>query len=247
MNSESAVAAGAMLYAGMLPNGRTFYGSRTLMADEGSAQLPFYHYSDIKSLGYVFSGGLAVLPNAETQYRTVRWSVGEAWLPVWETADGYAHRSAFAVYGGYYDPYELTDRFREDFNGGLMNFALQADTGAIVSGRHGKGAGMSPVSAEMTSTNMPQLVAGTANPQSARLYFSQLTGVVYGNFDIPFAGEDVSVTFRGIALPGWQGCDECSTGFVLRPWALGSCSFSDRAKSVGTYRNGCSVKLDRVD
>jgi len=41
MNSEAAVPVGAMLYAGMLPGGRTFYGSRTLMADEGSAASSF--------------------------------------------------------------------------------------------------------------------------------------------------------------------------------------------------------------
>jgi len=246
MNSESSVAAGSMLYAGVLPNGRAVYGSRTLIEDakEGVADLPFYHFSDMKTAGYVFSGGLRVKKNAATTYKTDRWSVTAVWLPVWETTDGYAHASAFNVYGGYYDQDELYDRFMEDYTGETGNFALIAETATLVSGRYGTGSAMAAVRAEMTETEGPKLKDEAENPQEATLNFSLETGVVSGEYYIPFGNGNTAVTFRGIALPGWQGCSTC-TSLEQRPWAVGACSFSDRATGVGTYRNGCEVRLDR--
>jgi len=250
MNSESAVAAGRMLYAGVLPNGRSFYACRTLAPDccsVSSAVLPFYHYSDTKTSGYVFSGGLNILANAESLYKVWHWSVTENWTCVWAQNDAAGHESAFNVYGGYYDQDEIYDRFQEDFSGQLANFAFQVESHEIESGRYGSGASFAPVRAEITSDNTVRLVDDVANPHEVELSFSKETGVVSGNLYLPFEGEDVAVTFRGIVLPGWQGCGTCTTGsYVERPWAAGACSFSDRFKTIGAFRNGCAVSFDRV-
>jgi len=245
MNDASSVQAGRMLYAGVLPNGRAYYGSRTLVdAEPNGAVLPFYHYSDMKTAGYVFSGGLLIAKNAETTYQTQRWSVMAQWTPVWEIDDGYGHASAFNVFGGYYDSEEIKARFDEDYKGVADKFAFLADTASLVSGRYGVGRTGVCVLTEMTSDNVPQIRGTEENPQAVELSFSPATGVIRGSLYLPFEDEDVAVTYRGIVLPGWQGCGTCSD-IVERPWALGACSFSDRTKGIGTYRNNCEIKLDR--
>ena len=249
MTDEMDVADGVMLYAGMLPNGRAFYGSSVLTTNSaGEALLPFYQVSEMRTSPYSFSGGLKIARNAATNYKVFRWSVSSVWTPVWLVTDGYRRSSEFNVFGGYYDKTEITARFEEDFSGQLDNFAFQANTGSLSSGYYGSGSVMAPVMAEMTATNMPRLVDGGGNPQGVELFFSADTGVISGTLNVPFGGETVAVTYRGIALPGWQGCSACSQAgsYVERPWAVGACAFSDYRKEIGAFRNGCEVKLDKV-
>lgn len=248
--TDSDAADGRMLYAGMLPNGRAVYGSSILIADpqtEANALLPFYHVSDLRSAPYAFSGEFSIARNAVQEQMTAKWCVRSAVTPVWEVSDGFGRRSEFNVFGGYYDRDGVTARFNEDFAGRLDDFGLSVDSAEIVSGRYGTGSNFQPVAAEMTATNMPRLVDGATNPQDAVMTFSPETGVIHGSFDLPFADGATRVTYRGISLPGWQNCAGCiGAGAVERPWAVGACSFTDRAGAGGIYRNGCSIRLDSM-
>ena len=246
MTNDAAIASGTMTYVAFLPNGRTIYGSSMLIdGGDGNALLPFYHFSGLRTSPFVFSGGLKIAKNASTDYRTVRWSVTGAWTPALSVGDCYGLTCDFNVFGGYYDKDEIKARFDEDFAGKTESFAFLAKTGTIFSGRYGSGTEMSPVKAEITSANVPRLVGGASNPQEVELDFSADTGVIRGSFVFPFANGETAVTFRGVVLPGWQGCASCSIGgdAVERPWAAGACAFSDRVRGDGPFRNGCTIEM----
>ena len=244
MTNEVACSRGAMLYAGVLPNGQAVSGSSVLLADDAfTAFLPIYRSDASAAAPFVFSGALALSANAAAGEGD-RWCVRAATRVVWET--GGEHPVDFEVYGGYYDSSGIYTAFQSDFRGEPENFYFHADTGTLVSGRYGHGAETTPVSAEVSADNTVSLVAGDPNPQHVTLKFSLLTGVISGTLRIPFAGGgETAVTYRGIALPGWQQCGEC-TGFVTRPWATGSCSFADR-KDGKPCRSGFEIKLDRLE
>jgi len=247
MISEETVASGEMLYAGVLPNGRSFYGTATLLDTAlGFAELPFCHYSDVKSTAYRFSGSFLIAADAAVN-RKYRWSVGNGLDVVMVNPGSTVERTCeFNVYGGYYDQDEVTARFQEDFKGRLDNFGFKVANTGMLAGRYGAVLTVDPVAMEMSATNIPHIVTGTANDQELTLTFSPETGVVSGEFYLPFAKQDLAVTYRAVALPGWQGCDSCSLDgtFVTRPWASGACSFADKVKSAGTFRNGCAVYID---
>lgn len=247
MTSEESVAEGRMLYAGVLPNGRPFYGSSVLLPDGDNAVLPFFHASDTKTAPFVFTGGLAIAKNASETFMTYPWNVAAKWTPEWEVPDAFGLTADFNVYGGYYDEDRIWDLFQRDFTEAERStFCFMVGTDSLVSERHGQGTGSIAVRAEMTSTNMPKLVDGAANPQEVEFEFVPEVGVIRGAFLIPFEDADLAVTYRGIALPGWQGCMACSIGgdAVERPWAVGACSFSDRLGKT-TFRNGCEVILGK--
>lgn len=258
MNSDDAIAEGRVLYGGVLPNGRAFYGNALLTTNsygvakpEGDcAFLPFYHFSDMKSAPYVFSGGLAIKADAQAMQDDAdnRWTVGPMWTPQWATGDGLSHASEFGAFGGYYNRDRISAYFREDMSGAMDNLAFYADTEALLTGRYGQPSALSPVGARITDEDAPELNDDT-NPQEVELEFSQETGVISGSFVIPFAGRPTAVTFRGIALPGWQACADCKapgSAYVERPWAVGACSLSDKFGSVGTVRNCCEIRLDKA-
>lgn len=248
MVSEEAISTGSMLYAGVLPNGRAVYGCATLSTNEANqAVLPFYHVSDLMTSPYEFSGGLLIDRDAASNYRNVRWSVFAApWTPRWLVPDGFRHSSEFNVYGGFYDAEEVTARYKEDFEGKLDNFAFIVRSSGLQSGLYGTASAVSPVLAEMTEDNAPRLVNGADNPQEVELAYSGKTGVVRGCLYLPFSTGRIAVLFRGVALPGWQGCSSCSASgsYVTRPWAVGSCSFHDGHAALGVTRSGCEVRLD---
>lgn len=247
MTSEESVTEGRMLYAGVLPNGRPFYGSSVLLPDGDNAVLPFFHASDTKTAPFVFAGGLAIAKNASETFMTYPWSVTAKWTPEWEVPDAFGRMADFNVYGGYYDEDRIWDLFKRDFTEAERSeFYFMVGTDSLVSERHGQGTGSIAVRAEMTSTNMPKLVDGAANPHEVEFEFVPEVGVIRGAFLIPFEDTDLAVTYRGIALPGWQGCMGCSIGgdAVERPWAVGACSFSDRL-GKSTFRNGCEVILGK--
>ena len=250
MASDEAIATGTMLYAGVLPNGRAVYGSAVLQpTDDGRAEMPFAAASDLVTAPYSFAGSLAIDANAAETYQMVRWGVRSALTPNWTVPDVYGHSADFEVYGGYYDSSEVTARFNEQFvqyAGRLDNFAFQADAETLAVGRYGSSAVFAPAWAEMTGTNVPQLVSGT---ECVTLTFSTLTGVISGSFEVPFAdGGRQRVFYRGIALPGWQSCATCVIGVeaVERPWAVGACSFTDLTDNMRFFRNGCEIRLDKV-
>ena len=146
------------------------------------------------------------------------------------------------MYGGYYDADEIKRAFELDFENDAARFAFAADTACVVSGRYGEAIATAPVAAEMGDDG-PSISQTAENPQFVSLSFSPATGVVHGTLRLPFADEYVAVVYRGISLPGWQSCEEC-TMLPERPWALGACSFADR-DGQGPFRNGCAVGLGR--
>ena len=239
MNGESAKKSGAMLYAGVLPNGRAVSGYATLWR-RGTDALMAFCSSDVDVASpYAFSGALTVTPRALTPSR---WLVNAAATAEWSVPDAYGHEGTFAVYGGYYDADEIAATFEQDFKDDAARFAFAVDSTAVVSGRYGDALAMEPVAAVMAEGS-PALALGAPNPQAVSLVFSRETGVVHGTLRLPFADDDLAVTYRGISLPGWQSCEEC-TELPERPWALGACSFADRDES-GFFRNGCAVGLGR--
>ena len=242
MAGEGARRSGTMLYAGVLPNGRALSGYATLWKSGGdpSAAIAFCASSGDAAAPYSFSGAFSVTPRTAAQ--GWRWLVDAATAVEWSVPDAYGHEGEFLVYGGYYDADEIAATFAVDFESDADTFAFIADTGAMAAGRHGAASGMEPVAARMQDGG-PVLDGGDPNPQEATLGFSRTTGVVSGTLLLPFSNGGTAATYRGIALPGWQGCGEC-TELPERPWALGSCSFSDRGAD-GMFRNGCAVGLGR--
>lgn len=246
MITESDLSRGSMLYAGLLPDGRAFYGRGTLIQAGKQVLLPFYHSGEGLFAPFAFSGEFAIDPNAATLYQTAPWSVRESVTTLWETLDASGTTCAFNVFGGYYDKSRVGEMFRKDFDGEEENFAFFAGTDTLVAGRFGASLAMDCVEARMNG-NSPELFAGDLNPQEVTLHFSEETGVVSGSFYVPLAsGDRTAVTYRGIALPGWQGCATCSDTFEQRPWAIGLFSFTDQITS-GWFRNGGAIKFDRKE
>ena len=237
--SESAKKNGTMLYAGVLPNGRAVSGYSTLWKSGSSALVAFCCADGDSVSPYAFSGAFSVTPPALS---SSRWLVESACAAEWSSADVYGHTGVFAVYGGYYDADEIKRAFELDFENDAARFAFAADTACVVSGRYGEAIATAPVAAEMGDDG-PSISQTAENPQFVSLSFSPATGVVHGTLRLPFADEYVAVVYRGISLPGWQSCEEC-TMLPERPWALGACSFADR-DGQGPFRNGCAVGLGR--
>lgn len=242
MAGESAKRSGTMLYAGVLPNGRAVSGYATLWKSGGdpSATMAFCASSGDAAAPYSFSGAFSVTPR--TAAPGWRWIVDAVAAVEWSVPDAYGHAGAFAVYGGYYDADEIAAAFALDFESDADTFAFAADTGALAAGRYGTSAAMEPVAAKIED-GAPVIDGGDPNPQGVTLSFSRTSGVVSGTLLLPFSGGGTAAIYRGIALPGWQGCGECSE-LPERPWALGSCSLSDRCAN-GVFRNGCAVGLGR--
>ena len=249
MLTSAAKNRGAMLYAGVLPNGQTLSGTSVLLEEPTFARMPFYHRFDGQASSGAFSGEFIVAPNAKATYKStdkmMRWSVSNSVSVCWSVADGYGHAGTFAVYGGYYDKDEISETFAADMNHVVDNIAFHVDAASLVSGRYGIGTVVDFIPAQLLE-NIPSLVPTAGNPQDVTLSFSPLTGVIYGTLYLPFDQNEVAVTYRGIALPGWQSCGTCAE-FIERPWAAGSCSFSDRDGEFGVFRSGCEVKLDRKE
>ncbi len=243
MVTESAVTNGVMLFAGLLPNGRAFSGTATLSeSGGGSALMAFYCRRGDSTAPYVFSGQLAIAANAAS---SDLWSVFASATPCWESSEAYDHSSDFEVYGGYYDADSVQSRFDSDFSGIESSFGLISDSASLVSSRYGAGDATDDV-ALLMAEGCPSIDPDDVNAQSASLRFSAWTGVVSGEMYVPFEGGGrIAVTYRGVALPGWQGCSTCADGFVERPWAVGSFSFSDRDSS-GAFRNGAGVELGKM-
>lgn len=239
MVGASAKKSGTMLYAGVLPNGRAVSGYATLWKSGKSATVALCASSDDAVSPYAFSGALSVTPRS---VEPSRWLVDAVSAVVWSVSDTYGHEGAFAVYGGYYDADEIAAAFAYDFETDADTFAFAAETEALAAGRHGMSVAMEPVAAKMEN-GAPVLDGNDDNPQMVTLVFSRDTGIVRGTLKLPFSAGDTAVTYRGIALPGWQACGEC-TALPERPWALGSCSFSDIGAN-GLFRNGCAVGLGR--
>ena len=241
MVSGSAVNSGTMLFAGVLPNGRTFSGTSMLApSGTGSAYMPFYCSRADSVAPYAVSGEFEIFPRDAGL-----WTVKEHAIASWQTSEAFDHSADFEVYGGYYDADGVQAAFDGDFSGATENFGILLDTASVASSRHGNGVAAAAVPLSMVS-GVPQIRPLAGNPQDVTLRFSQWTGVVSGEFYVPFEGEGrLAVTYRGIALPGWQGCDACAEGFVERPWAVGAFSFSDRS-SAGAYRNGAGIEIGRM-
>ena len=240
MKGESARRSGTMVYAGVLPNGRAVSGYATLWSNTTNALVAFCSSDDDVASPYAFSGAFTITPRA---LASSRWLVDSAATTEWSVPDAYGHEGVFSVYGGYYDADEIAAVFAQDFEKDADLFAFAADAAAVFSGRHGEALDMASVAAVMLEGGSPALAPGVPNPQAVSLVFSRETGVVHGTFRLPFANENLAVTYRGISLPGWQACGEC-TELPERPWALGACSFADRDEN-GFYRNGCAVGLGR--
>ena len=161
--------------------------------------------------------------------------------------DDLPHESDLVVYGGYYDKDSISECFAADYSGETDNFGFCADTATLCSGRHGDGAASASVPAAVAD-DAPFLDDAADNPNEVELFFSPETGVISGTLYIPFEdGRRIAATYRGIALPGWQGCAACSEDeFVQVPWAAGACSFSDGIDGC-FIRNGFEIKLDRLE
>lgn len=243
MITSAAERTGAMLYAGILPNGQPFSGSSVLVEKTTSARLPVFHFGRGSGLTYVFSGCFEIKPNAERDYQSDRWSISspEDMMPCWKLAEDGTNFAAsdLLAYGSYYDSSEIFARASEDFAGRSLELSVASET--ILSGRYGQALPIIGVAVQVTEDNDVKLVPGAENPQEVALKFSPVTGIVSGSFRLPFAVGDLAVSYRGIVLPGWGGCSIC-VELPERPLAVGVSSFADR-DAAGPYRSGCVVKI----
>ena len=247
MDTKAKLIRGTMLYAGVLPNGRAVSGTSMLLRGSTVSSMPFLNYDLSDGTGFLLCGMFDIVSNASTRYRQERWGVRAGANIAWQTVDDLPHESDLVVYGGYYDKDSISECFAADYSGETDNFGFCADTATLCSGRHGDGAASAAVPAAVAD-NAPFLDDAADNPNEVELFFSPETGVISGTLYIPFEdGRRIAATYRGIALPGWQGCAACSEDeFVQVPWAAGACSFSDGIDGC-FIRNGFEIRLDRLE
>jgi len=245
LDTASAVNAGKVTWAGMLPNGTAVSGSAVLGVDATTATLPIFKISGTDTL----SAYLQVQPDAATlvDRRSVQavegvkaiWSHGERST---STAD---YLLKLGVYGAIYDKTEnLGGCCEEYFQTTQLQFAFDASQlGAIALGTPGA---ITPVTVKVGADNLK--IVSETNPSNITLSFNRATGIVSGRANLPYttaggAQKTLTVNYKGVILNGWgEGCG-CGDFEVYRPFFNGSFYFTDKVSyPSGNATRTLSVK-----
>lgn len=264
MNTPAAVRKGRMAYAGVLPNGKAFSGSRTLWG---------YYYEPLKKMVFAYlsvfsvstsddvSGLVFIKPDAAAKHETERVSVGNTMEEyglsyktsfVWTCKDGVkaglSYEALFDVHGGYYDQDEdfyalCEEAFNSEegvkFDGSLTFFAMPdlMDEAAFWSTNDtGVAVGITSKGQNALTLEFPK------NEQNLTLSFNLASGLVSGMLDLPVGMGTVRTNYKGVVLPGWgtSTCAECGDpkDSQKRPFVSGACWFARRE----TYQTDSGTK-----
>lgn len=269
MNGVSASQKGLVTWAGMLPNGTAISGTSTLDApfelydafDQEMvtwAMLPIFKTTSTE----VFAVAARIRRNAvaEEKRRCVlaQDDVVPFWSHVEKVTDVANWTVDFGVYGGYYNAKEdLAGCCTEYYE--TTNPALSMDFSNLGGIYGGKPLAVDPLVLQVTESAM-KMVVGQPNPYKVSFSLARSTGVVTGNFKLPYVDEKtggektLSATFKGIVLVGWgEGCG-CGDYDKFLPFVNGSYVFSDKveyqrgtATRTLTVKRGGILSVDKVN
>jgi len=247
MNTSSAIGKGVMSYAGLLPNGKAFSGSRTLWGyyDEElkkmvMAYVPVFAVSssdDVSGLVLIEPGAAKEDPSCRGRYIYSDKNTYElfntnkfVWISKEGVKAGLAYEAEFDVYGGYYSS-------EDDFAGSCSTVFSRTDlTFFAMTERCPLTLGIwstndTAVSVKRVNRKNSIKLVKERNDQNLTLSFSLSTGVVSGSMDFKDAfGATVKAVYKGVVMPGWgsASCEECSWGGQTeqRPFVSGACWFT---------------------
>lgn len=259
MTSKAAITKGRMAYAGVLPNGKAFTGSRTLWGyyhaafeKTALAYLPVFNTSSSDDVG----GLVLITPNAKAEHLDSRRSVYngktefrffDANRFIWTSKEGRkvgrTYEAEFDVYGGIYDETEdFAGCCVETFTTELLTFFAMPqflDETAVWSTDDTQ-VSAAPIKKKVGRTEVEVnnlALVSQKNAQGLTLSFNRTTGVVSGALDLTIGGQRMRAAYKGIVLPGWgraRSCADCSAPSETqkRPFVSGTCFF----KQNETYR-----------
>lgn len=245
----NATKTGQMLFAGCLPNGRTFSGSSTLLYDKSFvsyAKMPFFVVNSDEVLG----GALKITKNAKVAHLTANnlfVTADESARPCWSgsSAGGTScvaperWNVGLTSNGGYYDPNLLCEDCSRRFQDGL--FFLNG--GATCTNAYYGTLGMiDPVEVDISDGTI-DILQNDPNTNRLRLAFDLETGVFSGTMRLDFTSTSITGTFRGVIVPGWGGCDECGRLGALGSGALWFTDFLD-VDGTQPEKNGFAVEIN---
>lgn len=260
MTSKAAIAKGRMAYAGVLPNGKAFTGSRTLWGYYHAAfektvlaYLPVFNTSSSDDV----SGLVLITQNAKAEHLDSRRSVYngktefgffDANRFIWTSKEGRkagrVYEAKFDVYGGIYDETEdFAGCCIETFTTELLTFFAMPQflDETVVWSTDDTQVSAAPLKKKVGRTEVEVnnlALVSQKNAQGLTLAFNRATGVVSGTFNLAIDGQTVRTTYKGIVLPGWgrASCSDCSAPSETqkRPFVSGTCFF----KQNETYKVG---------
>ncbi len=244
MTSSSAVNAGKMTWAGVLPNGTAVSGSAVLERDSYGEDCWTYLPVFARSSRDVLSAWLKVAEGAADKVASA-----ESCQAVFAGCETYwAHEDAatdyevvFDVYGGGYGTtYKLDEYYAENYPDAKSELSFD------VSGLGGRLHAGTPRDVEPAAVEVKANGIALAKnpPNGAKLTFNRSTGIVSGSFKLPYvtaAGKSgtATATYRGVMLIGWGpgcGCEETGDSDVSLPFVSGAYWVSDKCESLSTGR-----------
>lgn len=250
LTTASAWNSGKVTWAGVLPNGAAVSGSATLVRGADVAYLPLAKAKGIDA----FTALLAIEKDAkklwnEGCFRTVTAAQIESEggvtydvVPLWTHAETraktYTFEAELGAYGALYDASAGLDCCCFSFyETTVMNLLFDMPQSSPAYGALGPVASVPVQVAEKTI----KLDTKAANPQKVKLSFNLSTGVVTGSFKLPCEnGKDLSASFKGIVLMGWNEPCGCSTDKNL-PFINAAWYFTDKVESRGVVRGSSMI------
>ena len=250
MTTAGQVKKASVVYAGLLPNGKTFSGSGVLAPVDWDDSLEFPGWSKAKlplfmySTEDVFSGVLDIDHGKLLDYG----KIGKGRRPVSNDSDArpyWRHNGKkglqrpydvlFEAFGGLYRADE-NFALKDDEAGNKLNLFFFADSKALDSSAEAwdkTGYGVTVTYTEKKKSNaIAKVSSGAASGFS--LNFSSGSGVVSGSFRMP-ADNDIGYTvmsYRAVVLPGWGGANCADCGGTeeqnARPFICGSAWYTDK-------------------
>ena len=238
MNSSTFLRYGTVSYAGMLADGSKISGSTTLLPYSDYALLPIFKRSSSGkySVGLV----LSVRPDAASTYEEDPMVVlaDASTQPYWYTLGEFI---PLEVYGGYYDPMmNLLDCCEGVYETEV--FGVTFDTAWFAPSERFGGIAELPNAA--VSVNSVGLTVQNSNALLKLTFsLSKRTGIVSGRIPVQFAnGQRITLSYKGVLLPGWNDCGCTDVAPLKRPFASGAAYYQDRVGGVSVKR-GFSIDL----
>ena len=271
MNTASAINAGKMTYAGLLPDGKSVSGTAVLLARDDMGGTDWTHallpvFAGTAASGKI-DGMLRIEANAAATHKTVRRSVSPSaeaslfWSVPAVKGTGVealpSQEVEMTPYGTYYDVKEsFADCCDKAYSTTSPQFIVDLARLAPASWGACVGCEANGVDLKVGTDNTITIKNATADRGRLTFSFAKTTGIFTGSFKLNFVNRsNVMVNFRGIVLPGW-GSTECGSCGLdedekARPFGNGACWFADTegySDSLGrerkaSVRRGCAVHI----
>ena len=258
METEAAVNAGRVMYAGLLPNGKSFSGTSTLFESDrvGVAEsvLPVFKTSTADSFAALY----ALDPLRDSNQKV--WAY-DGLKAVWRhssEAEDASYEATFGIYGCLYQQQDLVECCTNKF--GKQELTFFATTTNLP-----PSAGFARNLVDIWSTRTATVSVSSrfnadgsfqksyvvlADPSAAQrengltLTWNRTTGLVTGELRLDFRdGASATARYAGVMMPNWGtlDCAACSDSRCdLRPFVSGACWFAD------TFTNDAGVSTHEI-